>query len=1233
MKGRHCLFKVIILSLSCVSNHAETRVVAWGNNTVGQTNVPAGLTDVVMIAAGGNHSLALNRNGTVVRWGATSSATQVAQTLSNVVSITVGGAFDLALKSDGTVVVWGGNPSGQTNLPSGLSNVVMLSGGSGHAVALKADGTVIAWGGNDSGQTNVPSGLNNVVAVEAGKPGSFTMALTADGRVIEWGNTRFYGQPPANLTNAVAISGATAGLALTATGTVVSWGSSLWSFPPGLSNVVGIAAGKEDAVALLEDGTVLGVGRLSPPAGLTNVAAVAAGTSHLLALIGDGAPFLTSTFVDRTLPAGRSAAIYASATGAWPLRYQWQHNGIDLPGATNAILNFDSVDPAGAGVYALTISNAFGTVTSREFRVDVTPVLLTAQPQDVGTFVGGAASLSVTALGSPGLRYEWQFQDVPLSGATNASLLLTNLQFSATGEYAVRVTSEFGSVQSATAHIDVSQIAAWGDSSAGQATIPRGLTNVVAMASGEYHNLALRTDGTVVGWPEFNGPADLTNVVAIAAGQAHSLALRADGTVTAWGWNAWGQTNVPPGLSNVISVAAYGWHSLALKGDGTIVSWGYLSNTAPRLRNVVALAGSFSHDLALMADGTVAVWGANTYGKTTLPVGLDRVVAIAAGENHSLALRVDGTVVAWGHGSSQFPSFGQATVPPDLTGVVGIAAFADTSVALRADGSTVVWGEAASGQSNEPPKVASIAAMTRSLALIGVGAPVITSRPIDLTANWASTACLYAQASGTAPLGYQWFYNGAELGGATNVSLVLDDLTADRSGTYSVRVTNGQGSVESTIARLMVALVAEVSPATQTTFVGSTVSLSSPAVGDLSLSYQWRFGGVDIPGATNRTLLLTDIQPEQAGSYSVFVQSPVGSAESLPATVWVSEVVVWGADRQSNVPGDLTNVIAVAAGTEYTLALKADGTVTGWKFAVDTSTEPPVPAGLSNIVSIAAGQLEAMALHADGQVTAWMVSPVSWVETVAGLTNAVAIAVGRGAKIALRNDGRVVQWTKATAPWIVPGLSNVVRVTAAGRILAGLTADGVVVAWDTGQSPPIPVPVLTNAVAISAAPDYGLALRPDGTVVAWNLDGTLRDNTTDGLTNVVMIAAGGALGDSSRFVALRADGKLIAWPESDVPSQLVNVAMIAEGASHSVAIVKAAAPPNQLTLDTLRSSTGSCSFSSLSQSGRVYQPEFKQSLSETGWTPLPLIAGNGSHLTLNMPSLSTPQGYYRLRRW
>ena len=114
-----------------------------------------------------------------------------------------------------------------------------------------------------------------------------------------------------------------------------------------------------------------------------------------------------------------------------------------------------------------------------------------------------------------------------------------------------------------------------------------------------------------------NLPSDLTNAVAIAAGDYHSLAVRSDGTVAAWGDDAFGETDVPAGLSNVIAVAATAGHSLALKSDGTVVAWGrtdFGANNLPDgLGNVSAISDSTSRCLAIVAAAPRAFVLANPH--------------------------------------------------------------------------------------------------------------------------------------------------------------------------------------------------------------------------------------------------------------------------------------------------------------------------------------------------------------------------------------------------------------------------------------------------------------------------------------------------------------------------------------------------------------------------------------------------------------------------------------------
>jgi len=79
---------------------------------------------------------------------------------------------------------------------------------------------------------------------------------------------------------------------------------------------------------------------------------------------------------------------------------------------------------------------------------------------------------------------------------------------------------------------------------------------------------------TYGGWATVARPSGVADIVAIAAGWAHVLALKRDGTVLAWGANHKGQSTVPSTLSDVASIAAATNQSYAVKKDGTVVSWG-----------------------------------------------------------------------------------------------------------------------------------------------------------------------------------------------------------------------------------------------------------------------------------------------------------------------------------------------------------------------------------------------------------------------------------------------------------------------------------------------------------------------------------------------------------------------------------------------------------------------------------------------------------------------------------
>src|SRR3989344_344862 len=171
-------------------------------------------------------------------------------------------------------------------------------------------------------------------------------------------------------------------------------------------------------------------------------------------------------------------------------------------------------------------------------------------------------------------------------------------------------------------------VLAWGDNSSGQCNVPPGLTSVVAISAGYYHNLALKDDGTVVGWGLtgcYSPLPPLTNVVAIAAADDHNLSLKADGTVIAWwGFSTANKWSPPTALADVVAVSAGSYENLALRTDGTIVSWGYNPTRVISVSRVTAISAGGDHSLALI--------GFSNQIEPVLSISKERVLKITGGE-------------------------------------------------------------------------------------------------------------------------------------------------------------------------------------------------------------------------------------------------------------------------------------------------------------------------------------------------------------------------------------------------------------------------------------------------------------------------------------------------------------------------------------------------------------------------------------------------------------------------
>jgi plastocyanin len=168
--------------------------------------------------------------------------------------------------------------------------------------------------------------------------------------------------------------------------------------------------------------------------------------------------------------------------------------------------------------------------------------------------------------------------------------------------------------------------------------------------------------------------------------------------------------------------------------------------------------------------------------------------------------------------------------------------------------------------------------------------PAILTNPQPQTVTVGDSVTFSVAASGTAPLAYQWRFNGANRAGETDAALNLPSVLATDAGGYSVVITNSLGAVTSVVASLTVNIPPDITtdPADLTVTPGQNATFTVAATGTAPLSYQWRFNETNIAGANTSSYTRSNTTPAHAGNYSVSVSNVAGIVSSEAATLTVN---------------------------------------------------------------------------------------------------------------------------------------------------------------------------------------------------------------------------------------------------------------------------------------------------------------------------------------------------------
>lgn len=751
------------------------------------------------------------------------------------------------------------------------------------------------------------------------------------------------------------------------------------------------------------------------------------------------------------------------------------------------------------------IDNSFAGspfASEQTFQVDFRSPTVTIQPQAQTLLVGSNATMNLTADGTTPMVFQWFHDGAPIAGATGSTLTLTKVQGWQSGQYSVAATNLAGSSVSSPVSLTVVTQAV------GLINIDFGASTryphikvgpaAVGIGTNDYWNFYDRDYG-IGGTPQNSGSL---SGLSLSSGQNTGTRVIMEITNSAGGFT-FGQLD-----------PMYGSFLYSLTSDPLEVTFRnmavgtfdfYIYGHEPRDES--------SSTYELFVDGV-------SYG--TLSTAADHQWASSN----------------WIEGA-QFVAF---------RGVQINASTANVKI-------TVTGADTATPENNVYPhgvlagiQIAQISATTVP--------PTMWWPPLSRTIPIGDPVLFHSLYTGTAPLSYQWLFNGTPIvdgsyySGANEPNLLVTNTPSALAGSYSVVVSNISATVTSSAAVLTVVVVPPAftaQPASTAIGVGSNAVFTVTETGTAPLTNHWFFNGNsltdggNIVGSATTALTVSNVQASDGGSYYVMASNEVGSTNSDIATLTVGypPVVTTSPLSQTNIQGSNVVFTGEATGTQ---PLSYLWTLNGIALSEDSRRIGTTSATLtvSNLIAGDAGNY------------------ILWISNQFGLTSSLPAAltvivpptvntqpIGRSVPPGLPTAFSV--GVSGTAPisyqWRLNGV-DIPGANAASYTVASVTADqlgsysvvvtntagmtnsrdavltfGPVAAWGYNvNNQCLPPPGLSNVVAVGATQTGSYALGTDGSLIRWG------NSTNNGIKATDIVSFSVAYNDLG--VALRADGSV-----------------------------------------------------------------------------------------------------------
>jgi hypothetical protein len=592
----------------------------------------------------------------------------------------------------------------------------------------------------------------------------------------------------------------------------------------------------------------------------------------------------------------------AQASGTAPLTFHWQFNGTNINGATSTNLTLTNVQPAAAGAYTFFVTNAIGTPAS--FTASLTTLsqlvspVVTQQPVSQTVATGSPVTFSVSVSNSATLPISYLWQKTPPGGATipvtnivlsqaNCLFTIASASESDAGTYTVAITNDAGAASpslTTNCHLTIVTPPASQTVLAGS-----DVTFTAPVAGPAPLAYQWRFNGTNIA-SATNTSLTLPSVSSIAQGLYTFVVANAYGTPASF--PATLTVQAPPAITQQPS-------SVAVAPGSNVTFNVTASGTEPLgyqwfFNETNTLGGAITSTLLVAGaqtanEGGYSVIVTNSFGSVTSqlatltllfsPIVVEQPVSqtVEAGAPVTFSVSVSNTTTL------PISYLWQITPPGGATTVL-------TNIILNQTNCLFAFASATDSDAGTYTVAVTNAAGAALPSLTTNCLLTIVTPPVNLTGTAGSNITFVAQVAGPDPLAYQWQFNGTNLDSATNTSLSLTNLPFSAEGLYTFIVTNAYGTPASFSATLTVqgppAIIQQ--PLSVTVAPGSNVTFSVTAQGPGAFGYQWFYNGSNaVSGADTATLLVTNAQAANEGSYSVVVTNDFGSVTSLPAILTI----------------------------------------------------------------------------------------------------------------------------------------------------------------------------------------------------------------------------------------------------------------------------------------------------------------------------------------------------------